>query len=59
VERLAERLERAYPDRRFHIIVGVSDSCTVRFHTGRPGKAWLADDIERYPEAVMSITTGP
>jgi hypothetical protein len=48
----------AYPDKAFDIVVGVSDSCTIRFHTDRPGQAWLAEDIEAYAEPVMSISVG-
>ncbi len=58
VRQLADQLAASYPDREFHVIVGISDSCTVRFHAERPGQAWLADDIEGYErEAVMSIST--
>jgi hypothetical protein len=54
--RLAERLEQAYPDDRFMIILAVSDSCTLRFHKLRKGESWIAGDIETYrDEGVMTI----
>jgi hypothetical protein len=60
VRQLADKLVAAHPERDFHIIVAISDSCTVRFHTDRPGQSWLSDDIEGYlDEAVMSLTTAP
>ena len=55
VRRLATQLSVAYPDRRFQIIVAVGDSCTVRFHTVRIGMSWLGDDLDAYPEAVLSV----
>ncbi len=55
VSRLADQLKRAYPDEPFVVILAVSDSCTVRFHKVRTGQSWLADDIEDYDEAVMSL----
>jgi hypothetical protein len=59
VSSLAALLEAEYPQRRFRIIVGVGDSCVVRFHTDRPDSPWLADDIEGYEhEAVLDVVTG-
>ncbi|MHB1837545.1 MAG: hypothetical protein ACYCXW_21580, partial [Solirubrobacteraceae bacterium] len=55
---LAAALGDAYPDDEFVVIVGVSDSCTVRFHKLRSAERWLAEDIESYQEAVLSLTVG-
>lgn len=53
--RLCHELTVAYPDDAFEIVVAVSDSCTVRFHKVRSPQSWLAEDIESYEEAVMTL----
>ena len=53
---LADRLERAFPGETFVLIIGLGDSCTVRFHKLRSGESWIADDLEGYEnEAVMVV----
>lgn len=51
---IGDLLQRRYPDETFVIILAVSDSCIVRFHTLRSGERWVAPDLETYEnEAVM------
>ena len=52
---LADRLERAYPGEVFVLIIGLGDSCTVRFHKLRPGESWIADDLEGYENEAMMV----
>ncbi|NOK34402.1 hypothetical protein HMI49_14465 [Corallococcus exercitus] len=47
--RLAWELQRVLPgDRRFVLILGCSNACTLRFHLERPGEHWLTADLEGY-----------
>ena len=53
---LGDLLQRRHSDKRFVIIVAVSDSCIVRFHMLRVGESWVAPDLETYEnEAVMVV----
>ncbi|RKG82516.1 hypothetical protein D7W79_02325 [Corallococcus exercitus] len=47
--RLAWALQRVLPgDRRFVLILGCSNACTLRFHLERTGEHWLTADLEGY-----------
>ena len=44
-------------ERDFRVILAAgADDCTVRFHEIHPNEAWLADDLESYPEeAILTV----
>jgi hypothetical protein len=52
---VADRLQRAYPDDAFEIIIACADSYVVRFHKVRPDQSWLANDLESYDEPIMRV----
>jgi hypothetical protein len=52
--RLLESLPEPRPE--FRVILTVdTDSCSIRFHARRNGESWLADDLEKYEEAVAVL----
>ena len=52
--RLALELQRVLPaEERFTIILGCSNTCTLRFHLSRPGERWLGEDLESYPRDAL------
>lgn len=54
VRRLAADLRAAFPERSFEIVLGCREgSADVRFHTVRPGAAWLSNDLEGYDGPVL------
>jgi hypothetical protein len=57
---LGEELQRLKSEARIaepveYILVASEDGVNARFHLVRPGQNWLADDLEKYEEAVGSL----
>ena len=54
---LIEQLRR-YSSEPFRVIASVQGrNCTMRFHKIRDGESWLADDLDKYEEAIVVYDT--
>lgn len=58
VERIFVVWSEANPGRTLVAIISADDgSVVVRFHLAREGQVWLGEDLERYEDAILAVSS--